>query len=117
MPPALREAQGDYEIVFESSINRMQKAEEGSGLMRTVEMTLTVVNVTQDPSPLDFFDWDMIVPEIADNQAVPQRWMRDIAAVEEIRAARAEQQQAQQAIQAGPSVAAMMKAVPEGAAP
>jgi hypothetical protein len=115
MPPALREAQGEYEIVFESSINRMQKAEEGSGLMRTVEMTLNVVNVTQDPAPLDFFDWDTIVPEIADNQAVPQRWMRDIKQVEEIRAQRSEQQQTQQAIQAGPAVAALMKAAPEAA--
>jgi hypothetical protein len=115
MPQALLEARGEYEIVFDSPVNRMQKAEEGSGLMRTIEMTLNVVNVTQDPEPLDHFDWDVIVPEIAEQQAVPQRWMRDPKLVEKIRASRQEAQDTQTAIQAGPSMAAMMKAKPEAA--
>jgi len=113
MPPMLREARGEYDIVFDSPVNRMQKAEEGSGLMRTVEMTLSVVNVTQDPSPLDHFDWDTIVPEIADQQAVPQRWMRDPKVVEQIRASRQQAQQTEQAINAAPAAASVLKAAPE----
>jgi hypothetical protein len=110
MPPELVEAKGQYTIEYDSPLSRAAKAEEGAGLMRTIEMTLQVVNVTQNPEPLDFFDWNTIVPEVADMQAVPQRWINDLKAVEAIRAKRQEATDAQTAIQAGPAVAALAKA-------
>lgn len=115
MPPELIEAKGDYTLEYDSPLSRAAKAEEAAGLMRTVEMTLQVVNVTQNPEPLDFFDWDIIVPEVADIQAVPMRWMKSLDAVAALRTGRKEQQDIQTAIQAGPSVAAMAKAVQPGA--
>jgi hypothetical protein len=110
MPPALMEAQGEYEIEYDSPLSRAQKAEEASGLMRTIEMTLNVVNVTQNPEPLDYFNWDIIVPEVADIQAVPQRWLRARDEVDDLREARAQQAQAQQMIDAAPAMAGLMKA-------
>jgi hypothetical protein len=115
MPPELIEAKGDYTLEYDSPLSRAAKAEEAAGLMRTIEMSLQVVNVTQNPEPLDFFDWDVIVPEVADIQAVPMRWMKTIDAVQAVRAGRKEQQDMQTAIQAGPSVAAMAKAMQPGA--
>lgn len=109
MPPALLEARGEYEVEYDSPLSRAQKAEEASGLMRTIEMTLNVVNVTQNPEPLDFFNWDVIVPEISDIQAVPQRWLRAQEDVDQIRQGRAEQAQTQQMIEAAPAVAGLMK--------
>lgn len=110
MPPALLEAQGEYKIIYDSPLSRAARAEEASGLMRTVESTLNVVNVTGNMEPLDFFDWDTIVPEMSQIQGVPERFMRSKEVVESIRASRAEQAQMQQAIQAGPAAAAMIKA-------
>lgn len=110
MPQALIDAQGEYEIEYDSPLSRAQKAEESSGLVRTVESVLNIVNVTQNPEPLDFFNWDLIVPEMAANQGVPVRWTKSLQQVLAIRQNRAEQAQTQQAIQAAPSAAALIKA-------
>lgn len=111
MPPLLKEAEGEFKIEYDSPLSRAQRAEEASGLMRTVETTLNVVNITQDQEPLDHFDWDVIIPEISEIQGVPTRWMRSVEQVQAIRQGRAEQQQTQTAIQAAPGAAAMVKAV------
>jgi hypothetical protein len=109
-PPALLEAQGEYRVEYDSPLSRAQRAEEVAGIMRTIETTLGVVNVTQNPEPLDHFDWDAIVPEIAEIQAVPQRWMRAMDQVQALRRGRQQQAEQQQAVNAMPGVAAMTKA-------
>lgn len=110
MPGVLQEAQGEYTVVYESPLSKAQRAEEASGLMRTVETALNVVNVSQNLEPLDHFDWDKIIPEIADIQGVPTKWMRDPKIIAEMRAHRQSQQETQEMIQAGPAAAAMTKA-------
>lgn len=110
MPPVLEEAGAQFKIEYDSPLSRAQRAEEASGLLRTVESTLGVVNVTQDPEPLDHFNWDVIVPEIADINGVPVKWRKSMKQVQQIRENRAKQQQAQQAIQAAPGAAQVMKA-------
>ena len=110
MPQALREAGGEFQIVYDSPLSRAQRAEEAAGLMRTVETTLNVVNITQNPEPLDYFDWDVIIPELSEIQGVPFRWMKSPEVVKQIRAARAQQAAQQQMIQAAPGAAALMKA-------
>jgi hypothetical protein len=110
MPQLLLEAKGEYRIEYDSPLSRAQRAEEASGLMRTVETALTVVNVTQNPEPLDFFDWDTIMPEVAEIQGVPQRWMKSMDMVKQVRMGRMQQAQQQTAIQGAPAAAAMLKA-------
>lgn len=110
MPPLLAEAHGDYKVVYDSPLSRAQRAEEASGLMRTVETALNIVNVTQNPEPLDFFDWDIIIPEVSEIQGVPARWMKDKNTVAQIREDRAKQGEQQAMIQAAPGAAAMIKA-------
>lgn len=109
MPPALVEAQGEYQIQYDSPLSRMARAEEVSGLMRTVDYLRSVVEVTQNPEPLDHFDWDVIVPEMSDLQAIPVRWRKSLQAVQQLRESRAQQGQEQQMIEAAPAAAAMMK--------
>ena len=109
-PAILKEAEGEYRTEYDSPLSRTQRAEEASGIMRTVETALSVVNITQDPSPLDHFDWDTIIPAVAEIQAVPAKWIRGAKEVAAIRAARQQQQEVQTAIQAGPSVASVVKA-------
>lgn len=110
MPPELVEAGSDYRVEYDSPLSRAQKAEESAGLMRTIEMALNVVNVTQNPAPLDHFNWDVILPEIADNQAVPARWLNSNEQVAAIRESRAQQVETKQVTDALPGVAAMVKA-------
>lgn len=110
MPPVLKEAKGDYRIEYDSPISRAQRAEEASGVMRTLEAALNVVNVTQSLEPLDHFNFDEIIPELGQIQGVPARWMKSKDEVMKIRQARAQAQQEDKAIQAAPAAAAMMKA-------
>lgn len=108
-PEALREARGEFRIEYDSPLSRTQRAEEAAGLMRTVETALNVVNITQNPEPLDHFNWDVIIPEIAEIQGVPHRWMQDPRIVAQRRQARAEASREQAEIQAAPGAAALIK--------
>lgn len=109
MPGLLVEAKGEYRIEYDSPISRSARAEESAGVMRTVQATLEVVNVTQNPEPLDHFNWDIIVPEIAEINGTPLKWMKSMEQVNEIRANRAKAQQEQQAIDAAPAAVGMAK--------
>lgn len=110
LPPILQEAQGDYHVNYTSPLARAQRAQEVAGVMRTIEMATNIVQVTQDPEPLDAFDFDVIIPDVAMIQGTPESWMADPQKVAAKRAARAQAQQQQQQIQAAPAAAAMMKA-------
>jgi hypothetical protein len=110
MPPALREARGEYHVNYTSPLARAQRAQEVAGFQRTIQATLEVVKVTQDPSPFDVFDFDRATRDTAQIQAVPESWMADPRAIAQKRKARAQQMQLQAQIQALPAQAAMMKA-------
>lgn len=110
MPPRLKEAQGAYQVVYSSPLSRAMRAQEAAGFVRTVETVKELVNITQDPSLLDPFDFDTAIPEIAEIQSVPESWMAGPDAVAAKRKARADAQQKQQAVQEAPAKAAMMKA-------
>lgn len=119
MPQALKEASGEFEIEYDSPLSRAQKAEEAAGLFRTVDWMREYIAVSQDPSPLDHINWDVAMPDILYIQAVPTKWQRSMDEVNELRAQRSEAQQTQQAIDAAPAMAAMMKSgavAPEGGA-
>lgn len=110
MPPELVEAEGEFEIEYDSPLSRAQRAEEASGALRSIEFALNYAAQTQDPSPLDHFDMDVITPEVMAINGVPERWRRAQADIEKVRENRVEQQQTQQAIEAAPAVAGAMKA-------
>jgi hypothetical protein len=113
MPGILQEAKGEYEIVYDSPLTRLQRAEEAAGFMRTLETILSVVNVTQNPEPLDHLNWSVIVPEMAKIQGLPEDWMNGEDEIARIRGERAQRQAEQTAIQAAPAAAAMVKAAPQ----
>src|SRR5215471_14988574 len=110
MPPRLREAGGEYEIVYTSPLALSQRAQEAAGFIRTVETAKEIANITQDPSYLDPFDFDTAIPEIAHIQNVPEHWMAAPEQIAAKRQARAKAQQQQAQIQAMPAQAAMLKA-------
>jgi hypothetical protein len=59
---------------------------------------------------LDHFDWDVIVPAVAEVQGVPFHWMKSPDKIAAGRAQRARMMQQQTAIQAAPGAAALINA-------
>lgn len=117
-PPALVEAGAEYKVEYDAPLNRAMRADEAAGTMRTFQWAAEIAATTQDPSVMDFFDTDAIIPELMAINGAPYRFMRDAQQVAQLRAARQEAQAAQQLTQALPGIAAMTKAAsPEGTAP
>jgi hypothetical protein len=110
MPPRLAEADGAYEVSDTSPLSLAASAGKAAGFLRTVEQVRELVNVTQDPSHLDRFDFDTAIPEIANINHTPEAWMADDKAVAQKRKARADAAAQKQALEALPNQAAMVKA-------
>lgn len=110
MPPELREAGGEYSVVSTSPLAKAMRAQEAAGFMRTLENVRELVAITQDPSLLDPFDFDVAIPAIAEIQSVPESWMADTKKIAVKRQQRAQQMARQQQVQEMPAQAAMMKA-------
>jgi hypothetical protein len=110
MPPRLREAMGAYEVTDTSPLSLAAAAGKAAGFLRTVEQVRELVNVTQDLSLLDRFDFDTATPAIARINNTPEEWMADDQSVAQKRQARAKQQARQEQIQSAPAAAAMIKA-------
>lgn len=109
-PQILQDAGAEFTVQYDSPLSRSQRAEEGAGLLRTVETALGVVNVTQDMAPLDHFNFDVILPEISAINGVPAKWMRSLEDISRIRQGRQQQLQTQQALDAAPAAAGLIKA-------
>lgn len=110
MPPAMLEARGEYTVRYNSPLSRMQQAEELSGTLRTVNTATDIFSVTQDPSIFDPFDFDQIVRDTGEGQAMPERHFVSDDVIAKRRENRAKQMQEQTDIQAAPGVAALIKA-------
>lgn len=103
MPPAMIEAEGEYDIEYVSPLSRAMKAEEGVGILRTLEMVQPIAAI--DPSVMDNFDPDAITRVLADTNGVPMKILRNQDQVAEIREGRAQQEQMAQAAQMAPPAA------------
>lgn len=111
MPPALREAGGNYKMVDCSPMARAMRAQSAAGFQRAVEFTGSIVQITGDTSLFHAYSFKRALPEIATQvQGVPESWMNSPAEVAALDKALAESQQRQQQIQAMPAQAAMVKA-------
>jgi hypothetical protein len=104
MPRMLREAKGEYKIVFDSPISRTQKSEWSSGALRTIESLTQVAQATGDSSVLDYINWDEAAPAIADINGTPAPWINSKEDIQRIRQFRAHQQAVNQTIQALPAM-------------
>lgn len=112
-PSQLLEAGGEFAIEYDNPMARMVRAENAAGFMRSLETALNFATTTQDPRPLDWFNFDEAMPDIMDINGAPVKWTNTVEAVQRIRAERAQQVQQQQVIDAAPSIAALAKAESE----
>ncbi|MBP8294776.1 MAG: head-tail connector protein [Burkholderiales bacterium] len=100
MPDALAERGGNFAIVYESPLTRVQRAEEGVGIMRTFESITPLAQI--DPSIMDIFILDETVRELADINGLEAKLMRSRSEMEALKAKRAQQEQAAALLQAAP---------------
>lgn len=110
-PPALLDAGGIYHVEYDSPMSRMMRAENASGFMRSLETTLNIVKVTQDPSHMDHYNFDEAIPELNDINGVPVAWTRPLAEVAQIRGDRKKEQQQQQLIENAQGLAQAVSSV------
>lgn len=108
MPPLLREARGEYSVVYQSPLSRAARAQEAVGFMRTLEMVNAIANVTQDPSLYDPFDFDVSIPDMAYINGVPEPWMADPQKIAQKRENRDRAQAIKTQIEAAPGAAAII---------
>lgn len=110
MPPELVEARGEYTLTFDNPFSRAQQGDEVAGFMRTTDWAINIAATTKDTRPLRRLNFDAAMPEIAERQNVPSRWLHsddEMAAMQE----QDEQQQGiQTAIEAAPAIAGLAKA-------
>lgn len=103
LPQALIEAGGEYDIEYVSPLSRAMKAEEGVGILRTLEMVQPIAAV--DPGVMDNFNTDEITRTLADTNGAPQRILRSQAEIDGMREQRGQQQAAQQMMAGAPQAA------------
>ena len=103
LPPALIEAGGEYEVEYVSPLTRAMKAEEGVGILRTLEMVQPIAAV--DPGVMDNFDTDEITRTLADTNGAPQRILRNQKDIDAKREQRGQQEALQQMVQSAPDAA------------
>jgi len=109
-PRIMQEAQGEYSIEYDSPFSRAQKSEEAEGLMRVYEWAINIATNTGNQNVLDHFAEDVIVPDIAHIQGLPERWLKGQEEIAAIRQDRADAAKAEQAARLAPGAAAMVKA-------
>lgn len=107
MPPVLIEAQGEYDIVYDSPLSRLQRAEEVTGIGRTLEMIAPFAQY--DPSVLDVFDPHEIARITAEVNGVPTMALRSREQFEQMMASKQEAESMQNMAQtAQPAANAIM---------
>ena len=111
-PPALREAQGQYTDVAQwtSPLALALRGPAAAGFLRTVEIAAATVQAGGPPDVMDIFDFEVALPEIAEDQFTPTRWMSTPQKIAATRQGRAKQQQQENYIKSLPGLAAKAKA-------
>jgi hypothetical protein len=104
MPPELIEAQGEYRIEYTSPMSRAMRASDGVAIIRTLEAVTPLAQI--DPSVLDRYKLDEAAAQIGEIYGVPPSIMRSAEDAAAMKEGRAEQAQAQQLLDAAPSVSA-----------
>lgn len=103
IPPALIEANGEFEIEYDSPITRAQRAEEGVGILRTLEAAGSIAQF--DPSAMKVIKASEAIRELAEINGVPAALLRSKEELEAMGQAEAQQAQLQQVLAAAPVIA------------
>jgi hypothetical protein len=108
MPAELMQAGGMIEITYNSPLARAQKAEQATGLIRTLEVLAPLAQI--DPSILKRFKTHgEMIPELAEINGMPLSWLYTQDEFDAIIAEDAKQQQQAQMVAAAQPIATAAK--------
>ena len=102
MPDALREAGMSYDIEYDSPISRAQRAEEGIGIVRTIEALTPLAQV--DPNVMKIINSERSARILAEVNGAPPEALNSPEEMDAIKEADAQQQQMAGLVQAAPAV-------------
>ncbi len=104
----------DLKFEFESPVEKARKQIESMGLSRSLQVLEPFI--AAQPELMDHFDGDTIARDTPEAFGVPQRWLRTLDKVSEIRQGRQQEIQARQAIEGMQAAADIDKTIAEGQA-
>lgn len=108
MPPQLLQAGGMVKIEYSSPLNRMQRAEDGLGILQTFQ-ALAPMAEAGHPEVFDIFDAAATARELAEINGVPAKILHSPEEMAQIQQQKAQAAQIQGLIQAAPQAAAAAK--------
>jgi hypothetical protein len=106
-PRVLHEHGGDVGIDYVSPLSRAQRADEGLGILRTVEQATSLAQF--DPDALLAIKADETIRELGEINGMPSKLLRTPQEIEQLKAAKAQAEQLQQMLAAAPVVAGAAK--------
>jgi len=111
LPQELIEAEGEYEIEYESDATRMQRSDEVAAFMRLQEVMAPFIQA--NPQLLDKIDADEAMEHYGHDLGVPSKLFRDEQEMAQIRAQQAQEAQAAQVAEQAPGVARAVRDISE----
>jgi hypothetical protein len=114
-PPEIIEERGnksyaEYEIDYTSPMAKNLHAEQISGFVRAVEISLNISQQTQRPDIMDVYNFDEALPDIAEIMSAKPAWINSPDKISAIREGRAQAMQQQQILQQAPAIASVATA-------
>ena len=74
MPPVLREAKADYQIVYTNPITRAMQAQGDAGFVRSVEFIGQAIQAGADPALMDILALDRAIPMMGEHDNAPMEY-------------------------------------------
>lgn len=112
-PDEILEMGGLMNVEFTSPLNRLQRAEDGVGILRTLDAINPVAQI--DPTVLDSFDPDEMLRVLADVNGAPAKIFRTRDQVKALRENRQQQADSQRLLEAAPLIGDTVKSMTQAA--
>jgi hypothetical protein len=103
IPDVLKEAGGEYSIIFNSPLTRAQRSEEVNAINQITQYAAQAASY--DPTVLDWINWSQNLKTMQEVLVPPANSLRSADDVQSIQQNRNQQQQQQQLIEQAPALA------------
>lgn len=107
MPPAMRDRGGRVKVEYDSPLTRAQRAEEGVGILRTLEAITPLANI--DPQMLKAINATRTLKRLREINGAPADMLNSDAEMAAMQEAEAQQQALAGLVQAAPAVSQTVK--------
>jgi hypothetical protein len=111
LPPVLLEANAKFDIMYDSPVNRLQKAYQAQGILHMLQALSPFIEI--DPTVLDMFDVHEIALQMAEIYGVPSSMLRSKEDIAYQKNLRREEQVINEVVDKTPQIADTLKTLSE----